>query len=235
MTNYNPRVSLFIQGNIGSGKSTILNILRKVKDYEIIDEPVNAWNKLGILDEFYKDKKKRGYTFQTFAFISRLEDYVKSSVNGKNVKIYERSIYADKYCFAQNSHDCGYIDDFEWKVYNEIFDKWVSLVNALKKERSEIEITVFVKCSPEKCMERIKKRNRDAESQISMDYLTKLHNIHTKWIEELRQKEKIVYIIDSDKDWNNSNEQEYEEYIRTIFSDIINHEMSNLTKKRSIH
>jgi deoxyadenosine/deoxycytidine kinase len=126
----NNKLSIFIQGNIGSGKSKIINILRNNSNYEIIDEPVTIWEKTGALKGFYENKQKRAYTFQSFTFISRLKDLLKPT--DKKIKIYERSIYADKYCFAQNAHDCGFIDDYEWKIYNYIFDEWIDFINILK-------------------------------------------------------------------------------------------------------
>jgi deoxyadenosine/deoxycytidine kinase len=214
-------ISIYIQGNIGSGKSSILNILRKNKDYEIIDEPVNLWEKSGALQEFYKNKTKRGYVFQSFAFISRLK-YLANPTN-KKIRIFERSIYADKYCFAQNTYDCGYMDDFEWKIYNLIFDEWIDFINSFVNNRNERKIILFINCSPQKCFERINKRNRKSENnEIKLDYLIKLDNIHKKWKNELiKSDEFIIQEFDNEADIAKITDPEYEQKIKEKINKII--------------
>ena len=58
----------FIEGNVGSGKSTFLKLLQE-KGHQIILEPVNEWcnlfNKNGknLLEEFYGNQERYAYTF----------------------------------------------------------------------------------------------------------------------------------------------------------------------------
>jgi deoxyadenosine/deoxycytidine kinase len=218
----NNLISIYIQGNIGSGKSSILNILRHNKDYEIIDEPINLWEKSGALQEFYKNKTKRGYVFQSFAFISRLKDLVKPT--NKKIKIFERSIYADKYCFAQNTYDCGYMDDFEWKIYNLIFDEWINFINSFVNNKGrEKKIILFVNCSPQKCFERINARGRKSEgNEIQLEYLIKLDNIHKKWKNELtKSNEFIIQEIDNEININPLDNEKYEQKIKEKINEII--------------
>ena len=68
-----------IEGNIGSGKSTILKIIReRFTSLQILDEPLAEWQNIGekkninLLEMYYKDSKRWGFTFQIFAFMSRL-------------------------------------------------------------------------------------------------------------------------------------------------------------------
>ena len=71
-----------IEGNIGSGKSTILKSLKEhfenSRNIIFLQEPVDEWatikDKEGntILSKFYGNQKKYSFAFQMMAYISRL-------------------------------------------------------------------------------------------------------------------------------------------------------------------
>jgi hypothetical protein len=71
-----------IEGNIGSGKSTILNCLKEKSKINtsliFLLEPVDEWEKItdtdgtNILTRYYSDQKRYAFSFQMMAFITRL-------------------------------------------------------------------------------------------------------------------------------------------------------------------
>ena len=74
----NKPIIISVDGNIGSGKSTLIKILRnRMKDYIFVDEPVKEWtqvtddNNKNLLAHFYENKERWAYTFQNYAFITR--------------------------------------------------------------------------------------------------------------------------------------------------------------------
>ena len=78
-----------IEGNIGAGKSTFVNIINShVFNSEIVSEPVEMWKALqdldgsNILEKFYKDIPRWAYSFQNLACITRMikiEDTIRES------------------------------------------------------------------------------------------------------------------------------------------------------------
>lgn len=68
-----------IEGNIGCGKSTFLEILRqKVPEAKWIEEPVSDWQNLSgkninMLEKYYKEPKRWGFTFQIYAIFTRVQ------------------------------------------------------------------------------------------------------------------------------------------------------------------
>ena len=68
-----------LEGNIGSGKSTLIRLMMQTKaQFIYMLEPVDEWNNIvdktgeNILTKFYRDQKKYSFSFQMMAYISRL-------------------------------------------------------------------------------------------------------------------------------------------------------------------
>jgi deoxyguanosine kinase len=172
-----------IEGNIGSGKSTIIDFIKSQNRYVYIDEPVQEWLSIrdnqgnNALECFYKDQHKNAFCFQVLAYITRLTKLMEkiNQIGDKNViVITERSIETDKNVFAKMLYDDGMISSIEWETYNYWFDSF--------KKSSNVDHIIYVKTSPDKCLERINTRNRVEESNITLDYLTKCNNYHDNWI-----------------------------------------------------
>ena len=103
----NKQLVLSLEGNIGAGKSTFLNLLKQNNsiDFELIQEPVsefqNVANKgINLLDLFYKDTKRWCYALQTLSFYMKLKNIENAKKNANNsLFIAERSVYTDKSYF----------------------------------------------------------------------------------------------------------------------------------------
>jgi deoxyadenosine/deoxycytidine kinase len=182
---------IFVEGNIGTGKSTFLTHLSK--HCKVILEPVDEWTQMknangkNILEEFYSDPARNAYLFQSIAFRSRM----KNIVNRDDCFI-ERSIYTDRNVFAKTCRDDGLIGDIEWNDYVSWFD-WLTTEFQVKPKGF-----VYLRCEPEVSLERIKKRNRSGEENISLEYLKKLHAKHDEWL--LNEKGNSVLVIDVNED-----------------------------------
>jgi len=182
-----------IEGNIGSGKSTIINYLKTInnKDIVFIDEPVNEWlniksNGKNALELFYEDQKKNAFWFQVLAYITRLRNLLETvKKNPNKIIITERTIYTDKYVFAQMLYESGKISDIEFKTYNYWFDTF--------KNDTKIDIILYVNTDPEECIKRIKRRSRSEESCVELDYLKACHDKHINWLTN-EHDTKIIYI-----------------------------------------
>lgn len=179
--NDNNNIIISIDGNIGSGKSTLLQNLKEFykdnKKIIFLKEPVDEWNEIKdengitIIEKFYSDRKKYAFPFQMMAYISRYKILNEALKNNKNkIFITERSIYTDKLVFARMLYETKDIDEISYKIYNQWFD---TLSKNLK-----IDKLIYVDAKPEICKERIIKRNREGENEISIDYLNKCEIYH---------------------------------------------------------
>jgi len=189
-----------IEGNIGSGKSTLVNMLKieqeNNKNIVFMDEPVCIWESIkdkegtNIIEKFYGNTQKYAFSFQMMAYISRismLKDIIKKHP-GKTI-ICERSVYTDKNVFAKMLYDCGDIEDVNYQIYMKWFDEFVNDLN--------INGLIYVRAEPETSYKRVVKRNRKGET-IPLEYLQKCHNYHDTWI--YNEKDVNIIILDANDD-----------------------------------
>lgn len=207
----NPRIIvLSIDGNIGSGKSTLLKkLLLSQQSYFLSPffllkspEPLSEWistvdsNGENILGKFYKDRPRWSYTFQSFAYITRINTFSKilniakkiSTPNGFAYGVYsrlfripiviitERSILTDRYIFCKMLHDENSISDLEKTMY----DKWYEYFSDIYE--SENTKMIYVRCPTNVCIQRIEKRGRLEEKSIHSEYLDSLNMYHEDWL-----------------------------------------------------
>ena len=178
-----------INGNIGSGKSTILEHLEKYYDYTgrgrnilFLKEPVDEWSTIRdasgetILSKFYKDPAKYAFAFQIMAYATRLNMIRQTILDNPEccVLICERSLEADKQIFANMLHDDGLIDDVSYQIYCRNFSEYAP--------DFKVDKNVYIDASAEVCYSRIAKRSRSGETNIELAYLQKCKKYHDEWL-----------------------------------------------------
>jgi deoxyadenosine/deoxycytidine kinase len=130
-----PRIlKVALEGNIAAGKSTFLEIIGAEINVTCVPEPVSRWQNIkseggnatggNILGMFYSDPSRWAYTFQSYAFLSRLksqleyEDTIHTQpAQQRKIIMFERSVLSDKNVFAANCHSSGLFSEVEWAMY----------------------------------------------------------------------------------------------------------------------
>lgn len=167
-------MKIVIDGLIGAGKSTQVDILSKITGKSVIKEPIGDWP----LELFYKDPSRWGFMMQ----VAVLNSYVKMK---ESSGIFERC--------PQTSHDIFWQNLVESKVVtadeNTIFEK------LYKYHSWNPDVIIFIDKSPEKCYEHIQSRNQAGDTGVSMDYLKSLDVLYTK---HFKNNDKI-HVIDGNQ------------------------------------
>jgi deoxyadenosine/deoxycytidine kinase len=200
-----------VEGNIGAGKSTFLRLVADHLAAQIVPEPLEKWQDVGgenLLHLFYQDMTRWAYTFQSYAFATRLtmqEEYAKR--NPHPLQILERSIYSDRYCFAKNCFEMGGMIPLEWTLYQQWFS-WL-----LSSHSGKTDAFIYLRTTPKVCFDRLQRRARPEEKGVALDYLELLHQNHEDWLihkkgiaEELTSVP--VLILDCDKDFEVDKEEQ---------------------------
>ncbi|OGB83053.1 hypothetical protein A3F66_04800 [candidate division TM6 bacterium RIFCSPHIGHO2_12_FULL_32_22] len=209
---------LIIEGNIGAGKSTFLKIVNSYLDIEPVAEPIKKWQQVGehnLLDKFYSDIKRWSYTFQSYAFVTRVLEQEESAKKAlSNFLVVERSVYSDRYCFAKNCFEMGAMSELEWELYKEWFSWLVD--NYTVKPTGFI----YLQTDPEICLNRLKIRQRQEESPVGLEYLKRLHDKHESWlvnkigISDYLTKVPVL-VLDCNKDFESDIDEQFK-HIKTI-------------------
>lgn len=232
---------IYIEGNIGSGKSTfaknlglkyLKNFRKQNLDARIVQEPVDQWIKTcdsdgkNILEKFYENIDRWSFTFQMNSFISRtktIQDELEKENKGtlgfdkeyplRKALFVERSVFTDKNVFAKNCFESNKMTKMEYDIYCN-WNKW--LINKFELFPSAY---IYLKCNPKVNSERIKKRSRSEEESIPIEYLTQIHNKHEDWMYHEMEKGVPVLTIDATEDF--TKEEKMEELYQKVYDFIL--------------
>lgn len=188
---------IVLDGVISAGKTTLIRLLEEKLNQDgalkvkAIYEPVDLWNSTGALQYFYDDVPTRAYEFQTYTYITRIVRVINELAANPDADVYllERSIWTDRYIFM------ALLKTHIGPLKCEMYDQWCDLWSYIMPMR--VDKWVFLDTSLEESLRRIKVRNREAESGISVEYQTALYNKHVEFYDELKNQGRPVLIIDS--------------------------------------
>jgi deoxyadenosine/deoxycytidine kinase len=176
-----------VEGNIGSGKSTLIDTLQKRGINDIshrpivyLQEPVPIWEKIvsddgkNMIELFYANQEKYAFSFQMMAYISRLsmlQDTIQQCPN--SIIICERSLLTDYFVFAKMLHACGKMSLEEFTIYKKWFFHFIKDIH--------IAGIIYIYTQPETAHGRCNSRGREGE-KIDLEYLRDCHEAHDEWI-----------------------------------------------------
>jgi len=172
-----------IDGNIGSGKSTLLNYIHKNNKIAIDLEPVENWE-LHLKKLYDNDNKSSSYNFQIKVWLDRCWVQEKSN---NILMLMERSPYFIKNVFVENAKNEKSITSDEYDTLQSLYKKTDILW--------EPSGYIYLRSDPEKCYERCIKRGRESEINITLEYITDIHNLHEeKYLKAVKDNMNIIVI-----------------------------------------
>jgi deoxyadenosine/deoxycytidine kinase len=157
-----------IIGNIGAGKTSLTSMLGEYYGWEVMYEAVEG---NPYLADFYHDMERWAFNLQIYFLNNRFAQAQKISRNPLNTTIQDRTIYEDAYIFAKNLYDSKILTERDYKTYELLFE---SIINTV----SHPDLLIYLKADTSKLVSQIKKRGRDFEADISIDYLENLNRYY---------------------------------------------------------
>jgi deoxyadenosine/deoxycytidine kinase len=174
-----------IAGNIGSGKTTLTEILTKRYGarayYEESDNPY--------IGDFYNNMSRWAFHLQVSFLGSRIGQTVEMLSSAEENVFQDRTIYEDAHIFASNLHEMGLMASRDFATYMRIFNLTTNLI-------PKPDVLIYLRASIPTLVEQIKRRGRAYEMNIDEDYLSRLNDKYEHWINNVYQGE--VLIIDKD-------------------------------------
>ena len=161
-----------VAGNIGVGKSTLVEMLCVRLGWEPFYEPVTE---NPYLEDFYNDMSAWSFHSQVFFLTHRLRSHYKLGQHPSSV-VQDRSVYEDAEIFAYNLFLQGHINQRDYQTYRALYETTSRLL-------PPPDLVVYLRASVPTLMKRIERRGRDYERTITPEYLQGLNNLYEQWID----------------------------------------------------
>ena len=180
------RKAIAIAGNIGAGKSTLVEFLSRTYGIAPYYEPSedNPY-----LPNFYEDMKRWSFHSQLYFLSNKFRIHQKLD-RMPGLVVLDRTIFEDAEIFATALHDMRCIDDRDWATYCTFYK---SILEAIKPP----DLMIYLRCSMRTLRKRIKLRGREMEEDIPLAYLKRLDKLYENWIESYEMSE--ILILETDK------------------------------------
>ena len=185
---------IVIAGNIGSGKTTLTQLLARHYDWRARMESVthNPY-----LEDYYKDMRRWALNLEVFFLKERFRDLL--TINrSKRTIVQDRSIYEGVYIFAANNHDLGNMSDRDFETYMGLFESMMMVAR-------EPDLMVYLRASVPHLVANIQKRGRAYEQDMQLSYLKQLNDRYDRFMTEQYHGRAITIDVD-DLDFVNRRE-----------------------------
>lgn len=175
------RKFIAIAGNIGAGKSSLLEFLSSAYQVAPFYEPNEA---NPYLSDFYQDMKRWAFQSQLF-FLSNKFRIHQEADKVPGVVVQDRTIYEDAEIFATALHRMGKIDQRDWDTYWGFYQTIISAIQAP-------DLMIYLRCPVRTLRQRIRNRGRSMEQDIPLAYLKTLDGLYEEWFARYRLSEVMV-------------------------------------------
>jgi deoxyadenosine/deoxycytidine kinase len=169
------RRTIAIAGNIGAGKSTLVEFLTSSYGIEPFYEP-NDDNPY--LKDFYGDMRRWAFHSQTYFLASKFRIHQQLDQTA-GISVLDRTIYEDAEIFAAALHQMRKINARDWQTYRSFYEV---IVNAIQPP----DLMIYLHCNLRTLRQRIRLRGRRMEQNIPLSYLKRLDGLYSEWISNYR-------------------------------------------------
>lgn len=179
------RRSIAIAGNIGSGKSSLVEFLTRTYGIEPFYEP-NEENPY--LPDFYRDMERWAFHSQIYFLASKFRIHQRLD-RTPGVAVLDRTIFEDAEIFANALHRMRKINRRDWQTYQRFYQV---ILRAIRPP----DLMIYLRCDMRTLRRRIRRRGRAMEQQMPLSYLKRLQSLYDEWIEDYTMSELLVLETD---------------------------------------
>lgn len=178
-----PRITISVAGNIGVGKTTLVQRISELLHFEAFPEPV-ALNPY--LEDFYREPRRWSFPLQVVFFTQKLK-LLQCLQQSPHHRVLDRTLQEDAEVFAATQAQAGYMDERDWNAYQELY-------RAIEPTVGLPDLILYLQADVDFLMYRIRRRSRAAEKPIEQSYLEMLNQACDSWIESVSQRTRVLRI-----------------------------------------
>lgn len=161
-----------IAGNIGSGKTTLTQLLARHYHWQPRFEAVD-YNPY--LEDYYADIPRWSFNLEVYFLKERFKDLITIAQSPETI-VQDRSIFEGVHIFTANNFESGALSERDYRTYLELFDQMMSVVRLP-------DLMIYLRADVPYLIRNIQQRGRDYERQMQLDYLARLNDKYEDFIQ----------------------------------------------------
>ena len=179
------RKSIAIAGNIGVGKSTLVEFLSRTYGISPYYEPSedNPY-----LPSFYADMRRWAFHSQLYFLSNKFRIHLELD-RMPGLVVLDRTIFEDAEIFATALRKMKLIDDRDWSTYWSFYE---AILDAIRPP----DLMIYLRCSMRTLRKRIRMRGREMEQDVPLSYLKRLERLYEDWIASYDLSELLILETD---------------------------------------
>ncbi|MGY8762421.1 MAG: deoxynucleoside kinase [Nitrospinaceae bacterium] len=156
-----------IEGCIGAGKTSLVNLLGKQFDAQVVRE-LDSENPF--INKFYQDRDSFGFQTQVFFLLNRYKQYTGLSQRDlfSSVVLVDYLFHRDRLFASLN------LKDQELKLYDQIY-------SLLSNKVPTPDLVIFLQASTDILRSRVEKRGREYEAFMDPNYLDSVNKLFNNY------------------------------------------------------
>ena len=190
-----------IEGNIGSGKTSLSNLMSDEFNAKIVLE---RFADNPFLPKFYEDQERFAFPLEMSFLADR---YQQLTDDLAQFDLFKNFIVSDYYIFKSLIFAQVTLQKEEYALYRKMFD-------IMYKEISKPDLYIYLYQNTDRLLENIKKRGRIYEQNIEASYLQKIHVGYINFIKTEQDLNTLIIDV-SELDFVNNN-KDYREVLKII-------------------
>ena len=171
-----------IAGNMGAGKTSMVEFLHSKYGFEPIYEPYTT---NPYLDDFYKDMRRWAFHSQLYFLTHKFRLHLGLTAAPGTV-VQDRSIYEDAEIFATNLYKGRFMKKRDYETYMELY-------RSMKTALQPPDLLIYLKCDVRAIRKRIQQRGRSSERDIPVSYIRRLNGLYEDWIDRYDASPVLVW------------------------------------------
>ena len=186
-------MAIFVMGNLGSGKSTLVGGLeREIPGSIVINE---RFKENPLLRPFTSNPSRYSLSLQMMFLVDYIMAWeARPRDKSEQTTLVDAGVWTNLYVFTRAMVDRGLMTLDNYSDFMAIATSIIATVRY-----PEPDIVVHVTTLPKTCLTQIKDRGRDFEQSISLDYLKTLDALLWQMNTQYRGRGKMVITVNNEK------------------------------------
>lgn len=158
-----------VEGSLAAGKTVLLSYLAQAFAVPVYKEPVDSWAPL--LQRFY-DGEEGAFGVQT----KIMADVTVGQGGAQGDGVYERCAWTQPWTFIRVMFEDGLLSVEQRDL----------LIAANRILARQPDVIIYLRCDPKVAMQRLIRRGRACEANVSLDYMEHMHTAYETMAREVR-------------------------------------------------